>query len=391
MKKIIVALLAISTIFSSIGALADTKILIKNERGSVYSDKEWNVPDKEYITQSNGYPVSYKPQYKIEKATEKNAEITTDVKNPEKPVLLYYDKDGNLINVNQTADKKIPLEENVADVKGFYWQSGKLMPYGDTKTDMPKKINIILVGDSTACNWPNDYYPEEGYGKFLGDYFNKDLVKFYNHAVSGASTTSFLDDNKRLGYWPDTLNKVEPGTIVIMDLGANDRSKTKDENGEFSGELYKANMKKMYDDVKAKGGDMIFIAVAVNASDIVNDKVKIENSRRNIAYLKEELANELGCEFIGCQDDVAEFYNSEIKRLGSADNMRGLYFRNRKYLMDEKGPFALAYEDTVIPNNFDENKEYDYTHSTVYGADALAQIIYQKIMSTNSALKIYTK
>lgn len=392
MKKTLASLLAICLTLGSVSAFADTKIMIKNERGSIYSDKEWDVPDKTYITQANCIEKTYKSQYTVEKAKEKNAEIITDVKNPEKVVLLNYDKDGKLIGVTETKDKKVPLGEDVADVKGFYWQNNKLMPYGDTSKDMPKKINIILVGDSTACNWPNDYYPEEGYGKFLGDYFNKDLVKFLNHAVSGAATSTFLDDKPALGDWKKTLERVEPGTIVLMDLGINDRSKTKGEDGEFSPELYKENLRKMYNDVKEKGGSMIFTAVAVNTSDVdASGKVKMQASRREIAALKQELAKELGCEFLGCQEDVLKFYNDETKRLGSVDNMRGLYFRNRKYLMDEKGPFALAYEDTLIPNNFDADKEFDYTHSTVYGADALAQIIYQKIMSTDSALKIYTK
>ena len=393
MKKVIAFALAVCTLLTSVSVLADTKIMIKNERGSFYSDKEWDVPDKLYFTQANSIEKTYKSQYKVEKAQEKNLEITTDVKYAEKVILVNYDKDGKLIGVTETQDKKVPLAEDVKDVKGFCWVDGKLVAYGDTKKDMPQeKINIFLIGDSTACNWPQDYYPEEGYGKFLGDYFNKDLVKFYNHAVSGASTTSFLDESKSLGHWPTTLDKIKPGDFVLMDLGINDRGKTKGEDGEFSPELFKENLRKMYNDVTERGGTMIFTAVAVNVSDVdAGGKVKMQATRREIAALKQELAEELGCEFLGCQDDVIKFYNSEIRRLGSTDNMRGLYFRVRKYLMDEKGPYALAYEDTLIPNNFGEDKEYDYTHSTVYGADALAQIIYQKIMSTDSALKTYTK
>lgn len=394
MKKTVALLLAVVLILGSVSVFADTKITIKNERGSFYSDKDWGeMPVKNYITYANGEPRTYQSQYVIEKATEKNAVIETDVKNAEKSVLLYYDKDGKLIGTNQTADKKVPLTEDVADVKGFAWQSGKLIEYGNTFSDMPKeKINVILVGDSTACNWPNDYYPEEGYGKFLGDYFNKDLVKFYNHAVSGASTTSFLDDSQSLGHWPTTLEKVQPGSYVLMDLGINDRNKTKGEDGEFSPELYQANLRKMYEDVKAKGGTMIFTAVAVNTSDVdASGKVKMQASRREIAALKQELAEELGCEFLGCQNDVVKFYNDEIKRLGSVDNMRGLYFRIRSYMMDENGPFALTYEDTLIKNNFEEPKTEDFTHSTVYGADALAQIVYQAIMKSSSDLKLYTK
>ena len=137
---------------------------------------------------------------------------------------------------------------------------------------------------------------------------------------------------------------------------------------------------------------MIFTAVAVNVSDVdASGKVKMQAGRREIAALKQELAEELGCEFLGCQNDVIKFYNDEIRRLGSVDNMRGLYFRIRSYMMDEKGPFALTYEDTLIKNNFEEPKTEDFTHSTVYGADALAQIVYQAIMKSGSDLKLYTK
>ena len=393
MKKVISLALAIVMLLSATSAFADTKILIKNERGSLYSDKDWGpMPEKTYMTQANAISKTYQSEYVIEKAKEKIAEITTDVKDAENPIFLSYDKEGKLVGVKATTDKNFRVEENVADIKGFCWKDGKLIPYGDTKTDMPKQIDIILVGDSSACNWPTDYYPEEGYGKFLADYFNRDYAKFLNHAVSGASTKTFLDDNKRLGDWATTLERVGEGDYVLIDLGGNDRNHLKDENGVFSEETYKANLTKMYNDVKAKGANVIFTAVLVIASEVGDDgRIKMAADRKRIAQIKEELAKELGCEFWGCQQDLMNFYNSEIERIGSLDDMRGLYFRDRKYLMDENGPFALAYEDTLIPNNFEADREYDYTHSTVYGADAVAQIIYQYIMKNDSALKLYTK
>ena len=86
MKKIISLMLAIVMLLSATSVFADTKILIKNERGSLYSDKDWGpMPEKMYVTQANAISKTYQSEFVIEKAKEKNAEITTDVENAENP------------------------------------------------------------------------------------------------------------------------------------------------------------------------------------------------------------------------------------------------------------------------------------------------------------------
>jgi len=397
MKKVVSVALLLCMLASSAAVYADTSILLVNDRGSFYSDTDWGkMPEKAYVTQALGERRTYQSEYVFEKAENKYASIKTDEKNIQDPVLVYYDENGKLIGTEKikSSDEKVLIKDEVKKVKGFAWNGGKIVAYGNSESKMPKEpIRVFLIGDSTACNWPTDYYPEEGYGKFLRDYFNTSLVKFYNNSVSGASTTSFLDDKKARGYWADTLSLIRPGDYVIIDLGANDRTQTTDESGSFSPEKYKANLKKMYEDVKALGGIVIFTAVSVGSSsaNASNTKIYLEESRQAVADYKKEVAKELGCEFITCQQEVCDFYNAEIKRLGSIDKVRGLYFRVRTYLMDKNGPFKLEYEDTIIPGNFEETKEYDYTHTTVFGADIVAQKFYEALMGSNSDLKLYTK
>jgi PelA/Pel-15E family pectate lyase len=73
---------------------------------------------------------------------------------------------------------------------------------------------LIIVGDSTVCNWPEDDV-RRGWGQFVQDYFT-DNFKVINKARSGRSTKTFIQQ----GLWKEILD-LKPDYVLIQ-FGHND-------------------------------------------------------------------------------------------------------------------------------------------------------------------------
>lgn len=398
MKRIIGICLAASIVFSSVAVFAANKITFITDRGTAYSRADFGeMPLKRYATISEGVVKEHRASYTFEK-TDLNVKIETDIKEETDAVLISYDKEGKLSGVKEIKVKDtttLKLKEEPARLKGYAWVDGKMVSLGDSDETKPEKINVFLIGSSSAFNWPVRHYPGEGYGKFLGDYFNPDYVNFVNKAVSGASSTTYLDDKKGLGYWPEVRDAIQPGDYVIIEVGANDPKHTKDEEGNFSPEKYKENIMIMHNDVISRGGHVVYAAASSPAVNIKNGKIMPENSRAEISGYRKQIAKETNSVYIDCVQPVCDYFNSKLKdkTFKSVEELQGYYFRNRQWMMkpEIEGGFGLAYEDTLIPDNFEANKESDYVHTNVRGADLVAKFLYQELMKSDSPLKFYTK
>lgn len=398
MKKIICLCLALCVILTSVSVFAENKITLVTDRGTAYSRADFGeMPIKRYATISKGVVREERASYTFEK-TDLNVKIETDIKEETDGVLISYDKDGKLTGVKDVllnGETTIKLDEETPRVKGYAWVNDKMVSLGDSDATKPKKINVFLIGSSSAFNWPVRHYPGEGYGKFLGDYFNPDYVNFVNNAVSGASSTTFLDDDKHLGNWPATRDAIQPGDYVIIEVGANDPKHTKDAEGNFSPEKYKENIMIMHNDVISRGGHVIYAAASSPAVNIKNGKVMPESTRAEISGYRKQIAKETNSVYIDCVQAVCDYFNSQLKdkTFKSVEDLQGYYFRNRDWMMKpiEEGGFGLDYEDTLIPDNFEADKMYDYVHTNVRGADLVAKFLYQALMESDSNLKFYTK
>ena len=75
---------------------------------------------------------------------------------------------------------------------------------------------IVIVGDSTVCNWPpNDNLHREGWGMHIQEYFKND-IQIINLAASGRSSKTFISE----GRWAKAL-QANPG-VVLIQFGHND-------------------------------------------------------------------------------------------------------------------------------------------------------------------------
>ncbi|MBQ8297088.1 MAG: RICIN domain-containing protein [Ruminococcus sp.] len=83
---------------------------------------------------------------------------------------------------------------------------------------------IYIAGDSTVQSYRESYAPQQGWGYYLGDYFNEN-VTVSNHAIAGRSSKSFID-NGRL----DTiLETMKEGDYLLVQFAINDSDYTKEE------------------------------------------------------------------------------------------------------------------------------------------------------------------
>lgn len=79
----------------------------------------------------------------------------------------------------------------------------------------PAAPSIVIVGDSTSCDYPQDRSPRTGWGQALRMMVD---LPVRNHAQSGASTRSFIAE----GLLPPALEDLEPGSLLLIAFGHND-------------------------------------------------------------------------------------------------------------------------------------------------------------------------
>jgi lysophospholipase L1-like esterase len=117
-----------------------------------------------------------------------------------------------------------------------------------------KPLRIALVGDSTVASYakpPADRPTLTGWGQVLGEFFN-DKVEVVNHARSGRSSKSFLNE----GLWKKTL-EVEPD-YVFLQFGHNDQpgkgERTTDPDAD-----YQDNLRRYIDEARDAGAKPVLV------------------------------------------------------------------------------------------------------------------------------------
>ncbi|MET9509739.1 rhamnogalacturonan acetylesterase [Streptomyces flavidovirens] len=128
-------------------------------------------------------------------------------------------------------------------------------------TPAPGARKIVLVGDSTVCDQPGA--PYAGWGQHLPQYLGRGLA-VANYADSGESTQSVLDNP---ALFPAALARVRQGDLVLVQLAHNDK--------QTPAATYRANLARMVDAVRAKGGRPVLVTPVVrrwfNADGTLNN------------------------------------------------------------------------------------------------------------------------
>ena len=111
----------------------------------------------------------------------------------------------------------------------------------------PEKINIWIIGDSTAANKKPEVAPETGWAMVLQEFFNEG-VKVHNHALNGSSSKRFMME----GCWKPVFDSLKRSDYVIIQFGHNDE-KTDSVRHTDPFTTYKKTLKLYIDEARSKG------------------------------------------------------------------------------------------------------------------------------------------
>ncbi len=78
--------------------------------------------------------------------------------------------------------------------------------------------NVFIAGDSTASEYGPERAPREGWGQQLQSYLNPDAYVVQNHAQSGRSSRSFIEE----GWLKPIEQAIGPGDVLLIQFGHND-------------------------------------------------------------------------------------------------------------------------------------------------------------------------
>lgn len=186
---------------------------------------------------------------------------------------------------------------------------------------LPRKINVFLIGDSTMAN--NNNENAVGWGVMVPRYFDTTRVNIVNKARGGRSSRTFDYE----GLWDKTKAEIKSGDFVIIQFGHNDAGKIDTEKfrGSINGigdetrmvnradsimetvHTYGWYMKKYIREAREKGATPIVMSLTPR-NEWPNGKVE----QRNMTYIKwaQEVAEEVQADYINLSDNVAKKYEA---------------------------------------------------------------------------------
>ena len=174
------------------------------------------------------------------------------------------------------------------------------------------KVTIYMCGDSTMQDWNAGYYPKQGQGQDFQFWFDPSKATVVNRGQGGMSLGGGGKDKNggtAVGYYDMFFKKgcsngnciaekLQPGDFVVIQFGIND-------NNYSTEDFYKSNMKKMVDDVRAKGANPIIMSPIRRC--IFDSPTQIHNSYRGYPALNQQLAKDLNVPFIDMSEMVANY------------------------------------------------------------------------------------
>lgn len=169
---------------------------------------------------------------------------------------------------------------------------------------------IYIASDSVAQTYRESYAPQQGWGKYLGDYFT-DAVTVSNHAIAGRSSKKFYDE----GRLQTILDVMKEGDYLIVCFGINDAGAANEDryapvcgnvNNPTAGS-YEYYMKYYIEGALAKGGTPIIMSPTLS---IKNASQPFSAGYRNYASADEQLAAKYNIPYFDLSAAMASQFNS---------------------------------------------------------------------------------
>lgn len=210
---------------------------------------------------------------------------------------------------------------------------------------------IFLCGNSTVVD--QDKEPWASWGQMIPCWFT-DQVAISNHAESGLTASSFIAQNRL----EKIMTMMKAGDYVICEFGHNDQK----EKGPGSGAYYNFAfaLKKFIDQVRAKGGTIIF-ATPTQRRAFDDSKTHIKETHANYPEAMREVAKRESVSVIELHDMTRTFFET----LGFENSKKGL----------------VHYPANTFPGQ--EKELADNTHFNPYGAYEVAKMIVMGMKELN--------
>ena len=202
---------------------------------------------------------------------------------------------------------------------------------------------IFLCGNSTVVDQSRE--PWASWGQMFTRWFNE-KVAVCNLAESGLTAGSFLAQG-RLDY---ILSKIKKGDYVFCEFGHNDQK----EKGPGAGAFYNFsyNLKKFIDQVRAAGGELVFITPTQRRA-FDNSKQHILETHKDYPDAMRAVAKREGVQVIELHDDTRTFFET----LGYENSTKAL----------------VHYPANTFPGQ--EKALADNTHFNTYGAYEVSKMV----------------
>ncbi|SHG13302.1 Lysophospholipase L1 [Flavobacterium fluvii] len=202
------------------------------------------------------------------------------------------------------------------------------------------KVNIWLVGDSTMAAKKAERKPESGWGVELSDYVTG-KAKVHNHAASGRSTKSFVDE----GRWKTVKDSLKKGDYVVIQFGHNDE-KPEPKLHTDAQTSFKDNLRNFVRETRDKGGIPIICSSIVRRH--FDEKGNLVDSHGEYIEAAEEVARETNTFYVDMEKETRQLViklgmekSKELYNYGKKDDthlnhygagiVAGLFVKEIKY------------------------------------------------------------
>ncbi len=234
------------------------------------------------------------------------------------------------------------------------------------------KVTIYMCGDSTMQDWNAGYYPKQGQGQDFHFWFDPAKATVVNRGQGGMSLGGGGKDkngNTAVGYYDMFFKKgcsngnciaekLQAGDYVVIQFGINDINYSTED-------FFKSNMKKMVDDVRAKGANPIIMSPIRRL--YYDSPTQIHNSYRGYPALNQQLAKDLNVPFIDMSEMVANYMISVGEQYAA------------QFIFN----YATSAEYSTIQSGKDQT---DQVHLQMNGANAFGRIITEQMRAHSDSV-----
>ncbi|ARK11952.1 rhamnogalacturonan acetylesterase [Fibrivirga algicola] len=215
-------------------------------------------------------------------------------------------------------------------------------------TQLPGRVTVYLIGDSTMSIKQVKAYPETGWGMPFVHFFDES-VTVDNRAMNGRSTKSFIEENR----WQPVVDKLQEGDYVFIQFGHNDEVKTKKT---YATEAeYRTNLIRFISESRAKKAIPVLLTPVARRQ--FSEAGTIQETHAVYSELVRAVANEYKTPLIDLDRQSQQLYQT----LGM-ENSKQLFL----HLSPDEHP------------NYPEGK-VDNTHFNELGARKVAELVLANI------------